>query len=278
MNKKITLLGIILLSVGFFSWNSMNFNKKFTSAPPASKTGAPNGSGGFEGTCTDCHTGSVSPGNHTVSFSGANNQYDPGQTYTMTLDIGGNNAKNGFQIVALRDSDNTGVGSWNATGGDESTMSNAGLVREYIGHSAAGTSQTNWSFEWVAPAQGEGDITFYVIVNETDNNTNTSNDVVTSSSFSISQSTASINEEKFQDVSMNFIPFGNEIIITGFKDDFGKATLELIDLSGKTIERKKINNIADSYNWKLSKTHEGGIYLISVRNNEEKVVKKLFIQ
>ncbi len=276
MNKKATLVGIIVLSVGFFSWNSMNFDKKFSSAPPASKTGAPDGMGGNEGLCTDCHSGSASAGSHTVTFSGSNNTYEPVQTYTMTLDIGGANAKNGFQVVALRDSDNGGVGSWNATGGDESTMT--GSSRNYIGHSASGTGQTMWSFEWVAPAQGEGDITFYVVANETNGNLATSGDVVTTSTFNITQSTASIEEEKFADINMNYLGSDNEIMITGFQADFGKATLELIDLSGKTVERKRINDISDSYNWRLRKNHNSGIYLISVRNDSEKVVRKLFVQ
>lgn len=272
MKKKITLIGVLVLSIGFFSWNSFDF-KKFSSQPPAAKTGAPG-----EDNCTQCHGGSVGTGNHTITFSGANDLYLPNQTYTMTLSLAGSNAKNGFQIVALRDSDNTGVGSWNATGGDEATMNDVGLARNYIGHSSAGLNQTSWDFEWNSPAQAEGDITFYVITNETNDDGGTAGDVVSTSIYRISENTAAIKENEFADVQILFNGNSNEIQIQGLNTVMDNATLKVINLSGKTVERKKVNGLTDTYAWSLKKNHAEGIYLISVQNNEHNIVRKVFIK
>jgi cytochrome c553 len=275
MKKKITLVAVLLIAVGFYSWNTVDFKKFATAPPPAAKTGAP---GAGEGDCTDCHGGSIQNGSstHTVAFSGANDMYMPGQTYTIDLSLNGAMNKNGFQVVALKDADNTSVGSWTVTGTDEATMT--GNSRDYIGHSASGSAQTSWNFDWTAPATSEGDITFYIISNISNNNGGTSGDIISTSTFSISENTASIAENKFDDVTIGFIGNNNEISINGVNPDFGSVTLEIFNLSGKLVERKRANDISGSFNWRLKKNHSEGIYMVSIRNKTDKIVRKLFLK
>ena len=70
----------------------------------------------------------------------------------------------------------------------------------------------------------------------------------------------------------------NEIQIQGLSNGFDNAVLKVINLSGKTVERKKVNNLGDSFSWNLKKNHAEGIYLISVQNTEHNIVRKVFIK
>ena len=99
------IIPIILLSVaGFYTLkeNNPHIQRNQHAAiinsggAPSGKTGAPG-----EGNCTMCHSGSVNDGNATSSvlFSGANNEYELGVTYDLTLSISNGSSKNGFQIV-----------------------------------------------------------------------------------------------------------------------------------------------------------------------------------
>ena len=67
-------------------------------------------------------------------------------------------------------------------------------------------------------------------------------------------------------------------MITGLSQQFDNATLQIINLSGKTVERKKINSLSDSHVWSLRKTHSEGIYLISIHNRKDKIVRKVFMK
>ncbi|MEZ4938249.1 MAG: T9SS type A sorting domain-containing protein [Crocinitomicaceae bacterium] len=83
-------------------------------------------------------------------------------------------------------------------------------------------------------------------------------------------------EAKFEDVHIAFNGLANNIQISGMNQDFGKATIELVDLSGKIVEKIKQNDISGNFVWTLENNYEG-IYLISIRNKKEKVVRKIFM-
>jgi hypothetical protein len=123
-----------------------------SSNPPLGNTGAPG-----ESSCVTCHSGSTLPAAGVVEFNfdGSNNSYVPGQTYTISISSTGN-SKNGFQMTAL---DGTSNAAGTFTAGTASSVGTAN-GRRYIRHSTSNNT-SSWIFQWTAPSEGQGDVTFY---------------------------------------------------------------------------------------------------------------------
>ena len=119
----------------------------------------------------------------TLTSSG-NNEYVPGNTYNLTLDIQNGSAKNGFQIVVLDSISNSNAGNLIVTDANNTKLI-SGNNRFYITHKATGTSLTNWLFDWTAPPTNVGPITFYYAYNVTNNAYNSSGDQIYLSDFTI---------------------------------------------------------------------------------------------
>ena len=190
-NKSFFLINALII-FGFISFQILNienphislgkYNASFfyTGGSPAGKTGAPG-----EGNCTQCHAGMVNSGLSTSTLtSSGNNEYVPGNTYNLTLDIQNGSAKNGFQIVVLDSISNSNAGNFIVTDANNTKLI-SGNNRFYITHKATGTSLTNWSFDWTAPPTNVGPITFYYAYNVTNNAYNSSGDQIYLSDFTI---------------------------------------------------------------------------------------------
>jgi hypothetical protein len=137
-----------------------------SSGPPPGWAGSPVGSG----TCQTCHIDyAVNSGIAQVNFSGVT-QYTPGQTYTITVGLTPTQAldRNGFQLVALRDSDSLSPGAITITDATNTQLLSGGGF-EYVEHTYPGSSFASWSFDWTAPATDEGAITFFVAWNDASN-------------------------------------------------------------------------------------------------------------
>ncbi len=143
--------------------------------PSAGLTGAPG-----DGNCTNCHGGSpVTSGTafDYISITGLpSGGYAPGSSYTLTLNGGAAaTAKNGFQLIALSPS-NSMAGSFTSGTGSQAMVGGGG--KTYLGHTAAGNTQSSWTYTWTAPNPSVGTVTFYVALNATNSNSGTSGDVV----------------------------------------------------------------------------------------------------
>lgn len=161
-------------NVKISEFNSSNFHVLNTGGASAGNTGAPD-----ESNCTTCHAGTAQDGN-TINILdwGTDDLYVPGQTYDITLTLTGGSAKNGFQLVALKNSDNTSAGEMIASDGLRTKILNGFTGRIYLSHKAAGADVSLWSFQWTAPLEPQGPVTFYVATNKTDVNGQTSGDVI----------------------------------------------------------------------------------------------------
>ena len=155
----------------------------YSSGPGASgeaATGAPG-----ENNCTSCHSShAVNSGNGsiTINFNNGTNSYVPGQTYNIVVAGTGSTAnKYGFQITALKSSDNTTAGTFTAgTGSKKSTVGN----RNYLEHSSRSTTGV-WSFQWTAPNTDVGNIKFYVAGNSCENPSGDSGDNIYTNTITI---------------------------------------------------------------------------------------------
>ncbi len=283
--KRNTLIlsAFSIATLAFYSFTTQsakmeNLEKSnlFSSTPPAGKTGAPN-----ENNCTQCHMGTPNPGTGVLSltFSGANDEYVPGSTYTMDVSLTGAGAKNGFEIVALRNSDDAQVGSWSLTNSTNTQIQNAS-GRSYVSHTTAGNSSTSWNFDWEAPASNEGDVTFYLasLISNNDGSTNGDNVYLTELVVS-GTSGVGINEAVVDmDNSLNLIQSGENLNLSMQLAEAGELEVVLTDLSGKQVYNKSYGSQIQGemvFNPINTNGLSNGLYVLSIRLNENLVTRKI---
>ena len=241
----------------------------------AGKTGAPG-----EANCTQCHSGTAlsGVGTNTLIFSGANDEYVPGQTYTFSLDVL-NSASTGFQMTGL-DNANDKAGSFTAgTGSNIQTSSG----KEYINHSNASVS--SWTFDWTAPATDVGDVTFYLASNKANGDNSTSGDDIYLSELLISAASSSNVEQlsalSNSDFNISFNASSNEINLDYIAGVSGKVAVKVFNIKGEEITMKKFGDSSQGKNFnhlKLRRQLSTGVYLVTLAINSEYFTKKLFVQ
>ncbi|MEL6650984.1 MAG: choice-of-anchor V domain-containing protein [Bacteroidota bacterium] len=117
-------------------------------------------------------------------------EYDPGQTYNLTFEIDDStfpNGRFGFTTTAL-DENNLAAGSFtivNSANTSLQTGNVGGNQRQYMGHRSATNSISTWTYEWTAPANPVGEITFYTYGVAANGNSSTSGDFTYSQTFSM---------------------------------------------------------------------------------------------
>ncbi len=182
--RLILLPALLAACLGLFLSTNITTRRvhAFSAGPPAGYTGAP---GEEPEACAECH---VSPdaGTGTISIT-APQTYVPGQTYPITVthtNPDPTRQRWGFQLTALDTSDEK-AGDLQSTNGLTQVLNNQGpgSKRQYIEHTASGTfvSQSNgatWTFNWTAPAEDIGPVTFYAAGNQANNDGNTSGDYI----------------------------------------------------------------------------------------------------
>jgi len=170
----VLLAFLILLGSVIFAVSKPHNATANSTAPPSGLTGAPG-----EGTCITCHTGaSTGSGALVMAMYDFIPTYVPGQTDTLVIGIGAPGATRwGFELTALKTSDNSMAGTFAPTADLPIQTGNATSGgRIYHAHRSNGAvlpfdvnDGTEWGFptggwlvEWTPPAQGSGDVTFYL--------------------------------------------------------------------------------------------------------------------
>lgn len=176
---KAALVVVTLVTVAY-----ANFDR-----PDAGNTGAP----GDLGTCVRCHLGTLNGGPGRVRIEGVPDQYEPGETITLTVRVQHEGRRRwGFQLTAL-DANNRGVGTL-APGDPAFTAVYNGpgnlSSRQYAAHRTAGTfegqrDEASWTVLWTAPDADRGLVTFYATGNAANgNNLNTGDSIYSTSATS----------------------------------------------------------------------------------------------
>src|ERR1044072_7672110 len=184
MLERLRLIFLPCLLVGFVGFLlSHNFGTRpvqaFSAGPPAGYTGAPQEE---PEACAEWH---VPPdaGTGRISIT-APQTYVPGQTYPITVthtnaDL--TRLRWGFELTVLDTASDEKAGELQSTNGLTQILNNAGpgSARQYIEHTAAGTfvgqqNGASWTFNWTAPAEDVGPVTFYAAGNHANNDGNTS--------------------------------------------------------------------------------------------------------
>lgn len=293
MKMKISQQKIIIVTVAFIIPTILTaFMYKKTAGGHPSSTGAPG-----EQTCaqTGCHANAQvnqGAGVNTLIYPVADSTYVPGQTYTVTVQVQRPGvSKFGFELVVLKDNDSTSIGQLTATQTARTHTMNAtvgGKSRDYITHSTNGTPATtignnSWTFDWKAPSQNEGNITFYYATNCTNNNGANTGDTLFLSSFTIKPKVfSSVNDIiAGGEFGALFNKYANSIEINYDLKIPAPIVLTLYDMQGKVLQSAEFTNKIAGKNTdrlELNQQLSSGIYNLSFIAGGKSVSKKIYIE
>lgn len=172
----------IVASIGIVDVHSNN------SGANAGYTGSPNEFSSR--TCSSqnggCHSGagaSFQEGMITTNIPDCG--YTAGETYTISLTVSSAGRNEfGFSVSPQL------VGGATAGAMISSIGTQLNGSGRYLTHTSSGTSETSsntrvWSFQWIAPAAGSGDVTFYAAFNASNNNNTSTGDLIFNSNLTI---------------------------------------------------------------------------------------------
>ncbi|NDC31627.1 MAG: hypothetical protein EBZ58_11990, partial [Bacteroidetes bacterium] len=176
MIKQTTKTKLIAIVFTFLALIFSNDIFTYSSNPPTGYTGGPS-----ESNCTSCHSGTASSTGN-ISITGLPSAYAPGTNYSLSVNGASvaTTSINGYELIVLN-SGNNSTGTLTAG----STSSTTTATRVYLRHSSS--SANTWSFNWTAPAQGTGTVTFYLCYVASNNSGGTSGDQTYVKSFTLTE-------------------------------------------------------------------------------------------
>lgn len=262
-----------------FAYEKSHINE---SGAPAGKTGAPG-----EGTCTDCHSGSVQSGtgfNNLMLFDSDNvlvTEYTPGSTYTVVVSMNSTAAKKGFEATARISSDNTTAGTMASVSG--STQIKTGSAsKKYATHiNTSTTSLSGWTFTWTAPSTDVGNVIFYLATNETNNNDGSSGDIIRTSQHAyLAVDNAGIKEKAVKaPFSAAFNAIKQSIMLDLVAKQGSVYSLNVVDLTGKSVFYKRLGSMEDQVKEEifLPESIRGGLYVLHLFEDNTSFTQKIYI-
>jgi hypothetical protein len=266
MQRKNLLILLSILTLGLSVGSLHSFP---TGAPSDGRTGSP-GDGGKTCASSGCHFGSVSSINNVISSNIPAEGYTPGETYTITVNVGGSGRKG--LCVSPQKADGTLMGTLTAGAG------NTIVGGKYITHSNyISATPAVWTFTWVAPAAGSGRVIFYgAFAND--------RTMVRKSEYSVEEKIASgVNENKgFSQFSVFPNPsVSNGSIHIGFKSKVSEnLKITLVDITGKELAEfmnDMVEPMYQEHTFELPSLSKG-VYFIRLNGNKESITRKLLIQ
>lgn len=280
MRKRFILILLGILSIGGIVTTSMPANSNDTGAP-SGNTGSP-----FDNhTCArfGCHPGTATAISNAITSDVPITGYVPGSTYVITASVADPNlVKFGFEISPQTVSGSL-LGTITLT--DLVHTKFTGTGNKYVTHTLTGTSapshSATWSFNWTAPTAGTGNVTFYGAFNFSNNNGQTSGDVIHTSTLVIPEGIAAGiagNEAKYE---LNVYPnplVGNNLGVNYYLSQPSHVRITLIDLAGKKVSQLEDQfEQAGSYQklFTVDNTMSPGIYILRLEAGDQVFARKV---
>ncbi len=221
--------------------------------------------------CNQCHSGGNFNASTTIKLLDSGNsevtEYIPGDTYLLQMTINHTGASGfGIQSVALFD-DNTTAGSWATIG---SIVKLTSLNSRTYGEQTSTSASNVFEFEWVAPAVGSGDVTFYANGLAANGNSGTSGDELASGgSLSITEAVSS-SVDQLGDKTFNMYPNPAQEFITIDGLAVEGEEINFYDLSGKII--KQITAVSSLEMIEVGHLAKG-TYIVKTKSSVQRLVK-----
>lgn len=265
---------ILLLIVGTACLTLTSNRSGRTSITGQGVTTAPGESGQYCGS-VGCHfNGAFDPElKITLTDSQGNlvNNYIPNETYTvnMQIDHTGNPAGYGFQIVSLKDSDNSGINTWADL---TSQMQGVNVDdRQYIEQRTIITNELI-QLTWTAPEVGTGSVSFYGVGNAVNGNGTSAGDGADTSFLKIVEDEmSSFNELNLAKTKVYPNPATDYINI---ESDYSIRTFEIYNNLGQKFDSQLTNNNSIDVSQLAS-----GVYFISINfENNRRALESFLVK
>lgn len=238
--------------------------------------------------CGDCHSG----GNFGASIDmkllekGTTtevNNYIPGTTYDVeiTISTGTAPAGFGFQAVALKNSDNSGINTWaNAATANTQFATVSSTNRRYFEQGTVLTTNV-FKAEWTAPAANSGDVTFYLAGNAVNNTGSTSGDQAVSNSATFSESTVST--EALENLGISLAIFPNPTVenltLTLNSNETKDLTINIYNQSGQRVLSENViaQNGENRFNFEVA-DYATGVYFVEITDGQFRTAKRFLVR
>ena len=204
---------------------------------PGGYTGSPNDSRTC-GTNGGCHGGGSTDQPNWITTDMPASGYAPGETYNITATVMKTGVtKFGFE---LSEEDMSGNPKRELVATTATQLKQSGKSITHRTTSMAGQDTKAWTFEWIAPAQGSGEVNFYAAFNASNNANNAAGDEIFHSSLTVQEgwpvSTGDVVAERPMRAWPN--PAVDALSVT-LPNSVQDAALTLFDLTGKPVLRER---------------------------------------
>lgn len=261
-------------------------------------TGAPIGSTGAPGETTcgraGCHIGennvNTGVGKPAIQIDDFTGTYIPGKTYQVKVNIEQKNIDRfGFSFAAIN-SHGVSSGNINVIDADRTQLmegSNQFESREYITYKALGTkpysaNKGQWVFEWKAPEQYEGPVTFYAATVAANNDGTDKGDEVYTDSLVLNGFATGLHQVD-KDITKLTVypnPVKHNFMLSFHNKETDYTKISLVDLKGSTtytlwegVLSKGTKTIGLEIPAELTK----GVYLIQLQQKTKVYTQKIII-
>lgn len=275
MKKVIVLITAVIGGIIVFNANVKTGHTN-PSGAPAAAAGAPADGGLSSGTCArgGCHSGTATEQAGMITSDIPVSGYVPGQTYTVTASVtAANKVRFGFQVSPQT---NAGAlqGQLVVTNATETKL----VGTKYITHKTAGnggTGSRSWSFNWIAPTAGTGQVTFYGALMAANNNGGDSGDDVYRSTLTVDEAIGNAVGEVNKKPEISLFPNpSNGNFVIGANGFNGDVTVTIFSIDGKLIYTVSENIENNKLNFNLKDKLQAGMYVAVVKaGSAEKTLK-----
>jgi hypothetical protein len=285
MKSKYISLIVLCFVLGLMSFIKSGRNKiygskiHFPNGIDADLSGSPNSSN-----CSNCHGANVQSGTSmnvlTLTMGGSVvNQYIPGQTYTVALEMAINPVARGFNAVVLNSlNENTGTFAAVAGTAGEGARASGGVATHNSNSNTA-----DWRWNWTAPLTDEGVVTFYVSTLKSDGAF--PQNFITYLSQHTFSSSGEAGLQLLKPIKNNFSagysPAKNTVVMDFWCSVVGNMNFSLIDLSGNSVFFSAIGKTNLGVNKEkvvLPDYLSTGMYIVNLSVNNLIMEDKIMIQ
>lgn len=248
--------------------------------------------GGYSGSGADGGNTCSSPGGCHVTFGATSmpgwitsdipaQGYQAGDTFSINVKVVNPGVtKFGFELAAEDGSDNK-VGEWIITSPTTTKTVTVGGGKNVTQNSTFGTDSLDWDIDWVAPAVGTGQVTFYAAMNATNNNAGNSGDTVYTSTLAVDEGPDVTGIDEVEKLHLKAFPnpVVNAIsVVHPFAGE--QVTIDLIDLNGRHAQSLFVgtgNVNGHELNLDVSPELSNGLYSLVINSEGRTVSDKILI-
>ena len=253
---KIKHLPLILSAAAILLFSS--YALIYPGGSPAGYSGSP----GDGKNCTTCHGGTATTTAGLITSNIPVSGYAPGQTYliTATNNLTGSGAY-GFE-VSPQNAAGTQLGTLVAGTGSKLVSGS-----KYVTQSIANSTTKSWTFSWIAPTAGTGQVTFYgAMARDLQSGTTLSSLVVPEAI------TTGLSEN--QTFAKVLTSGSNGLITVVLNENTNKAKISVFDLSGRQLHSTAVSG-GGSY--QLDQAFKTGIYIVMIQADNSVYKKKIVV-